>query len=423
MQAFEYRNNQLWCEGLILSDVAQRFGTPLYVYSKQSIVDHCRWIEKAFGSIDHLSCYAVKANANAEIVRIIACESLGADVGSKGELQLALRAGFLPEKITFSGVGKRDDEIEFALENNISAFNVESEQELHVISHIATRLGKTARILLRVNFDIPSKTHPYITTGQKHNKFGVECSQAKRILLQATTCSGIEVHGIHSHLGSQITDRETFVRAAHAVVNFVNELRSERDNIPIREINFGGGYGVQYHDYITHPLLPQDDHHGETGLTTVSLLEAVLPILSHLKCKIVIQPGRSVVAHAGVLLTKVLYKKRTTEKTFVIVDAGMNDLIRPSLYLSYHQIVPLHVSNRQHEVVDVVGPLCESSDFFALDRMMPVVERGEHLAVMCTGAYGYVLSSNYNGRPRPTEVLVDGNHYEVITERESIHHV
>ena len=423
MREFHFKENELRCENVALNVIAKRFGTPLYVYSRQSIINHCQWIEKAFDNIDHLSCYAVKANSNTAILRIIADEGLGADVASIGELSLTLQAGFPPEKITFSGVGKRDDEIEYALENDISAFNVESEEEINVISQIATRLKKTARILLRVNFDIPSKTHPYITTGQKHNKFGVECSQAKRILQHAVKCPGIEVLGIHSHLGSQITDRETFVQAAHAIVNFVNELRSESVKIPVREINFGGGYGVQYHDYIIHPDLPHDDNQGETELTTVGLLQAVLPILNQLKCRIVIQPGRSVVAHAGVLLTKVLYKKKTSEKTFVVVDAGMNDLIRPSLYQSYHQIVPLHIRDRKHEVVDVVGPLCESSDFFALDRMMPVVERGEYLAIMCTGAYGYVLSSNYNGRPRPAEVLVDGNHYEVITERESIHHL
>jgi diaminopimelate decarboxylase len=420
MQEYIYKGSDLWCEGVRLREVADACGTPLYVYSKQSIVDHCRHIERAFGTIDHLSCYAVKANSTPGVLRTIAGQGLGADVGSVGELQFALDAGFLPEKVTFSGVGKRDDEIERALTYSIHSFNVESEEELDVLNEIASRNRARARILLRLNFDIEASTHPYVTTGRKHSKFGVESSKARDILSVAQCLPGIEVLGIHSHLGSQITDAETFRHAARMILATVNDLRAA--GIAIRQLNFGGGFGVQYRDYVAHPELPSDGGHQEHELTTVKLLESILPILAESRCTILIQPGRSIVAHAGVLLTKVLYRKVTSERTFVIVDAGMNDLIRPSLYQSYHQIVPLALHNAPHEMVDVVGPLCETGDFLAMDRPLPRVERGDYCAIMCTGAYGSVLASNYNGRPRPAEAMVDGDRFEITVPREQFRH-
>lgn len=419
MEEIRFKDNELWCEEARLNDVAERFGTPLYVYSKRSVIDHCRHIERAFGSIDHLSTYAIKANANREVLIVLAREGIGADAGSIGELHMALDAGFSPEKITFTGVGKRDDEIEFALQKNILALNAESAEEIDVINDIASRMRARARILLRVNFDIPSETHPYITTGRKQNKFGVEYSEAKKILGWAAKLPHIELMGIHSHIGSQITNSGTFKIAAEEIIQFIREVRNA--GIPIHHLNFGGGFGVQYHDYVKHSLLPKEEKSREEGLATVNLLEEFLPILQQAECKILIQPGRSIVAHAGVLLTKILYRKQNVQgKTFVIVDAGMNDLIRPSLYQSYHQIVPLRLQEQTSEIVDVVGPLCESGDFFAIDRPMNIVGRGEYLAVLCTGAYGYVLSSNYNGRPRPAEVVVDGDGYHVTTKRETI---
>jgi diaminopimelate decarboxylase len=407
----------LWCEDADLGEIGRRFGTPAYIYSKRSVVDHCRWIESAFGETSHLSCYALKANANREILRVLAAERIGADVGSAGELRLALETGFSPGSITFSGVGKRDDEIALALKEEILALNVESEEEMRIVNDIARGLGKRARVFLRVNLDIPSDTHPYITTGRKHNKFGVESSRAEEILRAAAALPGIELLGIHSHIGSQITKGETFAAAARAIVDLISRLRS--GGIGLSQLNFGGGFGVQYRDYLLHPRLPAESENPEADLSTVKLLKSVLPILREAGCKILIQPGRSIVAHAGILLTKVLYRKESSGKTFVIVDAGMNDLIRPSLYQSYHQIVPLAVRDVEHERVDVVGPLCETGDFFALDRLLPRVERGDYLAVLCTGAYGYVLSSNYNGRPRPSELLVDGDRCELITGPES----
>ncbi|MBI3189874.1 MAG: diaminopimelate decarboxylase, partial [Ignavibacteriales bacterium] len=367
---------------------------------------------------DHLSCYAIKANGNREILRVLAEEGIGADAGSIGELHLALEAGFPPEKITFSGVGKRDDEIEFALRQNILSLNVESEEEVRVISEIAERTWMKARILLRINFNIETPTHKYTSTGHKHTKFGIEREKAVEVAKWASTVPGIELRGIHCHIGSQITDAETFLQAAKETTLLVQELRS--NGIEIYDINFGGGFGVQYHDYITHPLLPNDGEHADRGVTTVKLLQSVLPVLRESKCRILIQPGRSIIAHAGILLTKVLYTKQSGGKTFVIVDAGMNDLIRPSLYQSYHQIVPLQLSDSNHVRVDVVGPLCETGDFFAHDRTMMKVNRGEILAILCAGAYGYMLSSNYNGRQRPAEVMVDGDECSIIRNRETI---
>lgn len=414
----------MYCEQVEVQQLAEHYGTPLYIYSKNSIVDHCTHLEQAFGSLDHLSCYAVKANSNPTILSLIAQQGLGADVGSEGELYLARKAGFSPEKITFSGVGKSFQEITYALRENILAFNVESESELLAINEIAGSQNTQARVSFRVNFDLEAKTHPYITTGKKHNKFGISVNDVKKIFQRATALRSIEVLGIHVHLGSQITSVEVFVNAAERVCHYIEELRQE--GIPVHHLNFGGGFGVQYLDFITHPSLPKEESADESHISVAKFIEAVVPILKTSGCKILIQPGRSVVAHSGILVTKVLYIKRQASKTFVIVDAGMNDCMRPMLYQSYHQIVPLRLNNAPHHRVDVVGPLCESGDYFALDRQIPDVNEGDYLALMCVGAYGYVLSSNYNGRMRPAEVLVDGSEVRIIREREkleSLYHV
>ncbi|TAK56710.1 MAG: diaminopimelate decarboxylase [Bacteroidetes bacterium] len=418
MEEIRYRDNRLYCEETFLEDVARQFGTPLYVYSKSSLLDHCRHIERTFDDIEHLSCYAVKANGNREILRLLANEGIGADAGSIGELVLSIEAGFLPEKITFSGVGKGDDEIEFALRNNIHSFNVESEEEINVISEIAERTWTMANILLRVNLDIQTPTHRYTSTGHKHSKFGIERDRALEIAKRISAFPGIKLIGIHSHIGSQITDAETFRNAANEVVAFIQELRSY--GIDIKDLNFGGGFGVQYHDFVSHPLLPNDGIQTDSGVTTVNLLKSILPVLKESNCRILIQPGRSIVAHAGVLLTKVLYIKESGGKKFIIVDAGMNDLIRPSLYQAYHQIAPLTLYQSTHELVDVVGPLCETGDFFAQDRTLPAVHRGDFLALLCAGAYGFALSSNYNGRQRPAEIMVDGSECSIIRNRETV---
>lgn len=417
MHEYTYSNNILTGEGVELRAVAREFGTPLYVYSKQSLIDHCRHLERAFEGHPHVTYYAVKANANRHLLRLIAGEGLGADVGSRGELYLALESGFPPERITYSGVGKRDDEIAYALQRGINAFNVESVEEIEIIDQIADRTGAKARILLRVNLDIDAGGHAYVSTSLRQNKFGIPRQQAAEVLRRACALHHIEVRGIHSHIGSQITRGETFLRAAEALVALVRELRAA--GIPVHDVDFGGGFGVQYRGYVSHPSLPAEEPE-EMNLSASTLIKAVLPMLRETECRISIQPGRSVIAHAGVLLVKVLYRKEADGKVFLVVDGGMNDLIRPSLYHSYHQIVPLVVEGHPHEMVDVVGPLCESGDFFALDRLLPRVFRGEYLALLCTGAYGFALSSNYNARVRPAEVLIDGSSVQVIRNRETI---
>lgn len=417
MQQFAYRNDELFCEDLALRLVAESYGTPLYVYSKRTIIEHCRDIASAFGGRKHRICYAVKANANRTLLQQIADEGLGADVGSKGELHLALGAGFKPDTITFSGVGKRDDEIEYALMHRILAFDVESVQEIEVINEIAGRLGSTGRILLRVNLDIDAGGHAYISTSKRQNKFGIPCRKAREVLQWASALPHIDVRGVHSHIGSQITDVAIFLNAAQSLARLVKELREAGLSVP--DLDFGGGYGVQYHGYITHGRLPAETPEG-LDCSTVTMLQKLLPILEATGCTISIQPGRSIMAQAGVLLVQVLYRKETGEKTFIIVDGGMNDLLRPSLYRAHHQIVPLAIRTVTQETVDVVGPVCESGDFFAQDRKMLRSDRGDLLAIVGTGAYGYVLSSNYNARLRPAEILVDGTSHTLIRKRETV---
>lgn len=418
MYEYRYIENDLFCEDIQLEYLAKEFGTPCYVYSKNSIIDHCRAFENVFKPVDHLSCYSVKANSNLNILRIIANEGLGADAGSIGEIYLALKANFPPEKITFSGVGKREDEIVYALKNKLSLFVIESERELFKINNIAKELHVKANIQVRVNFNIPSTTHPYISTGEDRNKFGISQDELHKVLKEALNLPNINFLGIHTHIGSQIVDPLTFEKLADSILNLIKLLRDK--NISVQQLNFGGGFGVQYHDFVKHPLLPVDTDHADSNLTTIKLIEKVLPKLKSANAKIYIQPGRSIVAHSGVLLTKVLYVKENKDKKFIITDAGMNDLIRPSLYKSYHQISPVIIKSDILETVDIVGPLCESGDFFALDRKLNRVEEGDYLCVFCTGAYGFVLASNYNGRPKPAEVLVDKNKVRLIRERENL---
>jgi diaminopimelate decarboxylase len=329
-----------------------------------------------------------------------------------------LNAGFSPEKIVFAGVGKREDEIEFALEQNIFSFNVESVAELHTISRVALRLGKKARVSLRINPDIDAQSHPYITTGLQSTKFGIEASKAMEVYTYAATLSSLEVIGIHTHIGSQITNVEPFIATADFIVGMVGKLREA--GINLSHIDFGGGLGVQYSNALVHEAIPQEGVVNSSVPTSVEFLSAVLPILQTAGCSLWFEPGRSIVADAGVLLTRVLSTKENSVKKFIIVDSGMNDLIRPSLYQAYHQIVPLSITTYEHEKVDVVGPICESADFFARDRVLLKCTAGDYLAVLTTGAYGFVLSSNYNGRPRPAEIIVNGDRVRVIRRRQTM---
>ncbi len=418
MNYIAYKENILHCEDIPLNELAEEYGTPLYVYSKNRIIEKYRSFVGALGDVRYQVCYALKANANHHILKLLATEGAGADVVSAGELYLALKAGFYPEKIVFAGVGKREDEIEFALKQNIFSFNVESVSELHTISRAALRVGKKARISLRINPDIDAQSHPYITTGLQSSKFGIEASKAIEVYTYAATLSSLELVGIHTHIGSQITKVEPFVATANYIVGLVGKLHEA--GINLTHIDFGGGFGVQYINVVSHEAIPQEETSNNIVPTTTEFIKAVLPILQTTGCSIWIEPGRSIIADAGVLITRVISTKENAIKKFVIVDSGMNDLIRPSLYQAYHQIVPLSINTYENEKVDVVGPICESTDFFARDRLLAKSNAGDYLAVLTTGAYGFVLSSNYNGRPRPAEILVIGDRVRIIRPRQTL---
>lgn len=407
----------MYCEDVPVMEIAEEFGTPLYLYSRNQIIQNLRAIKAPLADTNHLVCYALKANDNPALLKLLKQEGAGADVVSAGELRFALNAGFSPEMITFAGIGKRDDEIEYALKSNIFSINAESSQELQVISLVALRLGTTARVTLRINPDIDAQSHPYITTGLKQNKFGIPAEEALKMFQFAASLPHLEVVGVHTHIGSQVTKVEPFVEAAKFIVALVKSLRE--GGIAIQHVDFGGGFGVRYVNALQCEGLPQEpDTNGVPALS--QYIEAVLPVLKEAECSLWFEPGRSLVANAGVLVTRVLYTKENGAKKFVVVDAGMNDLLRPSLYNAYHQIVPLKMQTYDHEKVDVVGPICETGDFIARDRLLNKVKRDDFVAVMTTGAYGFSLSSNYNGRPRPAEVLVNGDRVRVIRERETI---
>lgn len=405
MHDFQYRHGELYCENVPLARIAKEVGTPCYVYSHNTLVRHFRAYDGAFQSIPHILAFAMKANSNLAILRLMAKEGSGVDIVSGGELYRAMKAGVPPAKIVFAGVGKHAEEIREALKADILMFNVESSEELHAINEVAASMGRKARVALRINPDIDPKTHPYISTGLKKSKFGIGADRALEEFRMASSLSHIDVVGVHKHIGSQLTDVTPFVEALKKVLGLVQTLKDQ--GIDIRYINIGGGLGITYSDET--PPQPKD------------LADAISPLVRDLKCVLIMEPGRVIVGNAGVLMTKVLYTKEGEAKRFLIVDAAMNDLIRPSLYGAYHDIRPLHesTSHTQKSMVDVVGPVCESGDFLAKDRMMPKVKPGELLAVMSAGAYGFVMASNYNSRPRVAEVLVKDGELHVIRTRES----
>lgn len=403
MHFFAYKNGELYAEDVPVMEIIKEYGTPVYIYSYGTLIRHIRAYEEAFCEVPHLICYAVKANSNLAILSIFAQLGLGADIVSGGELFRALKAGIKNYKIVFAGVGKSDEEIRYALKNKILMFNVESEAELHKINEIAKKLKKKAKVALRVNPDIDPKTHKYIATGLKTSKFGIPIEKALEYYKTAKTMDNIEVIGIHKHIGSQITDTKTYVEALSKIISLYDKLT--KFDMKIDYIDIGGGLGITYKD--EEPPLPKD------------LANSLLPLLKNKKGKIILEPGRSIVGNAGILVTKVLYTKETENKNFLIVDAGMNDLIRPTLYGSYHEIQPVVNKNRNRIIADVVGPICESGDFLAKDRELEKLSSGEYLAVMSAGAYGFTMSSNYNSRPRAAEVLVKGERYSLIRKRET----
>jgi len=404
MHDFFYKNGELYCEGVPVSQIAQRVGTPFYLYSSKTLASHYRAFDSAFAGVPNVICFALKSNSNGAVLRVLGKEGAGADIVSGGELFRALRAGIDPKKIVYAGVGKRRDEIEYALKVGILMFNVESGEELIAIDRAANEMHAKARIALRVNPNIDPKTHAYISTGLKENKFGIPIEEALEYYQIARGLSNIEVVGVHQHIGSQITEVQPFIDALEKLVGFVKELRTA--GMDITHINIGGGIGIVYKDET--PPLPKE------------VAAAITPMLKASGCTIVMEPGRALVGNAGILVTRALYRKDSGEKKFLIVDAGMNDLIRPSLYDAYHDIKPLkEPKSAAHETYDVVGPICESGDFLAKDRSLPILQPGDYLAVLGAGAYGFSMSSNYNSRPRAAEVIVRGNDYFVVRERET----
>jgi diaminopimelate decarboxylase len=403
MNDFHYKNGELYCEGVPVRTVAQRIGTPFYLYSSKTLVNHYRAFDSAFAGVPHLICFALKANSNGAVLRLLAREGAGADIVSGGELFRARRAGIDPKKIVYAGVGKRRDEIEYALKIGVLMFNVESGEELLALDQAAQEMRTVARIALRVNPNIDPKTHAYISTGLKENKFGIPIEHALEFYQMAKLLKNVEIIGVHQHIGSQITEVQPFVDALEKLVGFVKELKTT--GIDIQYVNIGGGLGITYRDET--PPLPKD------------VARAVKPMLEDCGCTIVMEPGRAIVGNAGILVTSALYHKVSGEKRFLIVDAGMNDLIRPSLYDAYHDIRPVVETDSTEAAYDVVGPICESGDFLAKDRELPGMRQGALLAVMSAGAYGYSMSSNYNSRPRAAEIIVKGNDYHIIRERET----
>ncbi len=437
MHSFRYRDGKLFCEDVDLSRAATEFGTPLYVYSAGTILDHYTRLNEALAPLDHLICYAVKANSNRAILKLLADAGAGFDIVSGGELFRAINAGANPQECTFAGVGKTRDEIEYALDHGVYSFNVESEAELELIDKIAAAKNLRAPIALRVNPDVDSHTHKYISTGSHENKFGIALSDAPAVYERAAKMRNIEIAGVQMHIGSQITDAGPFAAAIKKVAPLARDLKSKHG---IKFFSIGGGMGIIYRRAIESGSGKWwHDHASESSAFSVrDYANAILPPLRDLGLRVLLEPGRFLVGNAGVLLTRILYIKSTAQKRFVIVDAGMNDLIRPALYQAWHQIVPVETgsgdsplarrsnakaasrhSSKPLDKVDIVGPVCESGDFFAIDREMPEVGQGDLLAVMSAGAYGFTMASNYNSRPLPAEAIVRGNELNLIRKRQS----
>lgn len=403
MHYFIYHAGELYCEEVPVRKIVERFGTPVYIYSGKTIRRHFKVFDEAFQGIEHLTCYSVKANSNLGVLALLAKEGAGADIVSGGELQRALKAGIPPQKIVFSGVGKTPEEMEKALLAGILMFNVESAEELEVLGEVAAKLKIKAPFALRANPDVDPKTHPYISTGLRKNKFGIPEEEIIPLYLRAKENPYLLPVGLDAHIGSQLTTISPFVDALRRLRALWEELVSLGFELPYLDI--GGGLGIIYNQ--EEPPLPEE------------YSQAILEVLGGLPVTLILEPGRVIVGNAGILVTRVLYTKSNKERNFIIVDAGMNDLIRPSLYQAYHKIVPVIDREEEEIVADIVGPICESGDFLAKERKVPRVKRGDLLAVMSAGAYGFVMSSNYNSRPRAAEVLVEGDQFFLVRRRET----
>lgn len=403
MNHFEYRDGELFAEGVAVRSAVEQFGTPLYLYSRATLERHWRAFDTALAGRAHLVCYAVKANSNIGLLNVLARLGSGFDIVSVGELERVLRAGGDPAKVVFSGVGKTAVEMRRALEVGIRCFNVESVPELERLNQIAGALGKRAPVSLRVNPDVDAQTHPYISTGLKENKFGIDIDAAEAVYAQAAALPNIEIHGVDCHIGSQLTRIAPFVDALHRVLALLDRLAAR--GIAIRHLDLGGGLGIQYRD--------------EQPPEPAAYAQALAEVLGDRDLEILIEPGRAIVGNAGVLITRVEYLKLTEHKNFAVVDAAMNDLLRPSLYSAWQAIEPVQPHDGEARTYDIVGPICETGDFLGKDREL-TIETGDLLAVRSSGAYGFSMSSNYNTRPRAAEVMADGERLHRLRERETI---
>ena len=403
MDFFTYKHHMLHCEDVHLRDIADEIGTPTYVYSHRTLTRHANVIDGSWEGFDHLTCYSVKANSNLAILQVLAQAGLGADIVSGGELHRALRAGFAADRIVYSGVGKTESELRYALRQGILAFNVESLGELEALNRIAAGERRAAPVNLRINPDVDPETHPKIATGLKSAKFGIPHSRAVDAYKRAAELEWIDVIGIDAHIGSSLTSVQPFVEAANRLMGLVDAIRAE--GIELSVIDIGGGLGITYD--VEEPPSPAE----WSG--------AVGEVLSGAGLKILSEPGRSMVGNVGVLLTEVLYLKENEGKNFIVVDAGMNDLVRPSMYDSYHRVQPVFLRERAEIVADIVGPICETGDVLARERAILTPNEGDYLAVMSAGAYGFTMASQYNSHPRPAEVLVRGSNWQVVRDRES----
>jgi diaminopimelate decarboxylase len=404
MESFQYRSDRLCCEAVSLDAVAERFGTPTYIYSHAAILGNYRRLAASLEHIPHLICYSVKANSHLRILNLLREAGAGFDVVSGGELARALRVGADPGQIVFSGVGKTAEEIDAGLAAAILMFNVESAGELELLESRARALGKRADFAVRVNPDVVAETHPYISTGQIVHKFGVPKEEAVELYRRAARSEWLRARGVACHIGSQILEVEPFLKALDEILSVALALKPA--GIDVEFFDLGGGYGIRYAD--------------EQPFELNRLVEGLAARLKGSACRLIVEPGRAIVGDAGALLTRVLFVKRNQQKNFIVVDAGMNDLMRPTLYGSYHEIVPVQRRSSEKLTADVVGPLCETGDFLAQDREMADVASGDLLTILTVGAYGYVLASNYNTRPRPAEVMVDGENVELIRSRERL---
>lgn len=408
MSAFKYIDNNLYCEKVNLNKIAQVIGTPFYVYSYTSIIENFKQIKKTFSAVSPLIAFSVKSNSNRAILRSLAKEGAGFDVVSGGELLRVLKAGGTPQKIIFAGVGKTPDEIELAVKKNILMFNVESLPEAYLIEEIARVYGKKQNVALRINPDVDPNTHQYITTGKKGTKFGIPWEVSEEVAQEIASLEHLNLVGLHSHIGSQIAKPEAHILAVERLRVLANKLKSS--GIPIEYINIGGGFCIQY----TEKQKPYNFQ---------KLAARIIPLVKQMGCKLIMEPGRYIVGPAGAVVTKILFIKNSMDKNFVIVDAAMNDLIRPALYGAYHRIVPVIRRNSSRRVIDnadVVGPICETGDFLGKDRRFRGINPGDLLCVLDAGAYSFVMSSQYNSRPRPPEVLVRNSRWFVVREREQL---